>query len=414
MSKFCPAQRLLGLSTSSIWEEMTPLANKYKAVNLGQGFPKFAPPRFLQEELKKILECSDEAPLAHQYCSPRGDAELITQLCKSYSKLFSQDVQPSNVVVTNGVTQALNAIFQAFINHGDEVVLVEPFYDAYYQDIFITDGVTRYVSLQPSSESADSWKLTREALLEVVNDKTKFILINTPQNVPGKVWDVEELQMIADVAKQFDVVVISDEVYMYLTYGKPHISIALLPGMWERTITLCSAGKTFSCTGWKIGWAVSCARLTAPIAQIVSYQTFCCSTPFQIALARAMAKAEENGFYDILRDKYAARVNQLSNILTASGLCPVNPNGGFFVLADIKKVDPKHYYDASNKSQAKDWQFCLWLTKRIGVCAIPVTAFCSEKSKPLYESYVRFACCKPQCELSTASERLQKLHEYLL
>ncbi|CAG9580710.1 cysteine conjugate beta-lyase,aminotransferase-like protein [Leishmania major strain Friedlin] len=414
MSKICAAQRLRGLSTSSIWEEMTPLANKHKAVNLGQGFPSFAPPRLLLEELEKVVQDSEEAPLAHQYCPPRGNAELVAQLCKSYTKLLSQDIQPSNVVVTNGVTQALNAIFQAFINQGDEVVLVEPFYDAYYQDIFITGGVTKYVSLQPSTESAENWKLTREALLEVVSAKTKFILINTPQNVPGKVWNVEELQIIAEVAKQFDAVVISDEVYMYLTYGKPHVSIASLPDMWERTVTLCSAGKTFSCTGWKIGWAVGCAKLTAPIAQIVSYQSFCCSTPFQIAIARAAAKAAENGFYDILRDEYAARVAQVSNMLAASGLCPVKPQGGFFALADITKVDPKHYYDASNKSQAKDWQFCIWLTKKIGVCAIPVTAFCQEESKPLYENYVRFACCRSQSELNAAAERLQKLQDYLL
>ncbi|GET91885.1 cysteine conjugate beta-lyase, aminotransferase-like protein [Leishmania tarentolae] len=414
MSKISISERLGGLSTSTIWEEMTPLSIKHDAVNLGQGFPSFAPPQLLLEELEKCIQYSAEEPLAHQYCPPRGTAELVRQLCKTYAKLLSQDIQPSNVVVTNGVTQALNAIFQAFINAGDEVVLVEPFYDAYYQDIFIAGGVTKYVTLQPSTESAENWKLTREALLRIVNEKTKFILINTPQNVPGKVWSVEELGIIAEVAKLFDVIVISDEVYMYLTYGKPHISIASFPDMWERTLTLCSAGKTFSCTGWKIGWAVGCAKLTAPIAQIVSYQTFCCSTPFQIAIARAAAKAEENGFYDILRSEYAARVEQVSNMLAANSLCPVKPQGGFFVLADITKVDPKHYYDASKRSQAKDWQFCLWLTKKIGVCAIPVTAFCQEESKPLYENYVRFACCRSDSELRTAAERLQKLREYLL
>ncbi|KAK7196918.1 glutamine aminotransferase [Novymonas esmeraldas] len=413
MSKFSTAQRFQGLPTSSIWEEMTPLANKHKAVNLGQGFPSLSPPQFLLDELSNVLAASAQAPLSHQYCPPRGNAELVARLCRDYSKRFSREIQPADIVVTNGVTQALNATLQAFINHGDEVVLIEPFYDAYYQDIFINHGVTKYVALRPSTESADSWALTREALLEVVNEKTKFILINTPQNIPGKVWDREELEVIAEVAKQFDVVVIADEVYMHLTYGKPHVSIASLPGMWERTITLCSAGKTFSCTGWKIGWAIGCTQLTTPITQAVSYQTFCCSTPFQLAIARAMAQAEESDFYSTLRDEYAARVDQVCSMLAANGLTPVKPNGGFFVLADITKVDTRHYYDPANKSHAKDWQFCLWLTKTIGVCAIPVTAFCSEQSKPLYENYVRFACCKPQSELEAAAVRLQKLHQYL-
>jgi aspartate/methionine/tyrosine aminotransferase len=414
MSKFAIAQRLQGLPTSSIWEEMTPLANKHKAVNLGQGFPSFAPPKFLLEELEKVLENSEETPLAHQYCPVRGNAELVGQLGKTYSRLFSREVGLSNIVVTDGVTQALSATFQAFLNHGDEVILIEPYYDAYYQDIYVTGGIVKYASLQPSNESADEWKLTRKSLLAVVSDKTKFILMNTPQNVPGKVWDQEELQIIADVAREFDIVVIADEVYMYLTYGKPHVSIATLPGMWERTITLCSAGKTFSCTGWKVGWAVGESKLIAPIAQIVSYQTFCCSTPFQIALARALAKAEENGFYETFREEYSARIDKLCALLAVSGLPPVKPKGGFFVLADISKVDPRHYYDPENKSQAKDWQFSLWLTKTIGVCCIPVTAFCKDDSKPLYANYVRFACCRPENELRAAAERLQKLHDYLL
>lgn len=414
MSKSQASHRLLGLPTSSIWEEMTPLASKCKAVNLGQGFPSFSPPQFLLDELSGVIANSASTPLAHQYCPPRGNAELVAQLCKMYSKHLGRDVEAANVTVTNGVTQALNAVLQAFINHGDEIVLFEPFFDAYYQDIYTTGGVAKYVSLQPSTESADDWKLTREALLAVVSEKTKFILVNTPQNVPSKVWSREELEIIADVAKQFDIVVIADEVYMYLTFGKPHVSIASLPGMWERTITLCSAGKTFSCTGWKMGWAVGCSELIAPITQMTSYQTFCCSTPFQIAVARAMTKAQESDFYETLRSEYAARIEKLSATLAASGLPPVKPSGGFFILADISKVDPQHYYDPSNKAQAKDWQFCLWLTKTIGVCAIPVTAFCKDESKPLYENYVRFACCKPDSELDAAAERLQKLREYLL
>lgn len=413
MSKLTPSARLQSLPTSSIWEEMTPLAIKHKAVNLGQGFPSFAPPNFLINELECILRESEKNPLAHQYSPVRGNSELLGQLSKAYSKRFSRDVTLSEVVVTNGVTQALNAAMQAFLNPDDEVILFEPFFDAYLQDISLCGAKAKYVSLRPSIESADDWKLARDDLKAAVTERTKLIILNTPQNVPGKLWGKEELDVIADVAKENDIIVVADEVYMYLTYGKPHISIANLPDMWERTVTLCSAGKTFSCTGWKIGWAVGPHRLIAPIMQIISYQTFCCSTPFQIALARAIEKAEENGYYEELRKDYLQRVDKVCDLLHSSGLTPIRPTGGFFVMADITKIEPKYYYDPKNETHAKDWQFCLWLTKTIGVCAIPTTAFCSAESKPLYENYVRFACCKPQEELDSAAQRLQKLNEYL-
>lgn len=412
MSKVQAAARLSTLPVISIWEEMTPLAIQNKAINLGQGFPNFTPPQFLLDELNGILAESAANPLYHQYCPVRGNAELVTQLRKLYSKRFGREIAPNEVVVTNGVTQGLNVVTQAFLNPGDEIVLIEPFYESYYQDLVTCGAVAKYVSLQPSTESSDAWSLSEEALVAAVTPKTKFIIVNTPQNIPGKVWSKEELEIVAKVAKEHDIVVIADEVYMYLTYGKPHVSIATLPDMWERTITLCSAGKTFSATGWKIGWAVACPRLSVPLAQTICGQTFCTATPLQIAIARAMDKADEIDYYNRLRQEYEARVENLYNILNESGLTPVKPSGGFFVMANISRVDPKHYYDPNDTVYAKDWQFCRWITKTIGVCAIPTTAFCSTESKHIYENYVRFAACKPDSDLGVAAERLKKIKDY--
>lgn len=412
MSKFAPAVRTAALPVVSIWEEMTPLANQHKAINLGQGFPSFTPPQFLLNELSDVLTVSGKNPLFHQYCPVLGNNELVAQLRSVYSKRLGRDIAPKEVCVTNGVTQGLNATMQSFLNPGDEVVLIEPFYESYFQDIVTAGANAKYVSLQPSCASSDDWTLSEEALRAAVTNNTKFIIVNTPQNVPGKVWSREELSVIAAVAQEFDVVVIADEVYMHLTYDKPHVSIASLPGMWERTITLCSAGKTFACTGWKIGWVIASQALCLPIAQIVCCQTFCCATPLQISLARAMAKAEENGYYDELCADYRKRVELLFDILQDSGLTAVKPSGGFFVMADISRVDPKHYYDANDTAYAKDWQFCRWITKTIGVCAIPTTAFCAEESRGIYENFVRFAACKPNEELNDAAARLKNLKDY--
>lgn len=414
MTNVKPADRLSGLPSISIWEEMTPLAIQHKAVNLGQGFPSLTPPQFLLDELQKVIADSAANPLYHQYCPVRGHPELVTQLRKLYSRVLARDIAPNEVVVTDGVTQALNATINGFVNRGDEVIVFEPFYDAYFQDIHTSGAVVKRVQLKPSTVSADDWSLSEEALRAAVSPKSKLILLNTPQNVPGKVWGLDELQIIAKIANEFDILVAADEVYMHLIYDKPHISIATLPGMWERTLTMCSAGKTFSCTGWKVGWVIGSPKLTATVTQMVSYQTFCCSTPFQIALGRAMAVAETNGYYESLVKDYRRRIAFLTDVLKKSGLPPIAPSGGFFVMVDITTVDPKHYYDSSDKVYAKDWQFCRWLTKTIGVAAIPSTAFCGDDSKPVYENYVRFACCKPDAELEAAAARLAKLREYML
>ncbi|EPY26809.1 kynurenine---oxoglutarate transaminase [Strigomonas culicis] len=397
-SKVVSADRLSTLQTASIWELMTPLANQHKAVNLGQGFPNLAPPPILLNELKKIVETTTENPLYHQYAPVRGSPELVNALITLYSKRFQRTIAPLDVLVTNGVTQGLNAVFQAFINEGDEVIFVEPFYDAYLPDVNTCGGVCKFVSLLPGDTSSE-WTVAEQNFREAITEKTKFVVINTPQNIPGKAWSKQELEVIAKLAVEYDFVVVADEVYMNLIYDKEHFSIATLPGMWDRTITLCSAGKMFSCTGWKIGWVIAPPHLSGPITKVVCHQTFSISTPAQLSVARALSNPEVDAYFEQLRAEYRERLNFLTNALIECGLKPIAPDGGFFITADISSLDPKHFLDPADPA-AKDWQFSLWLTKTIGVCALPLSAFCSEGSKPLYENHIRFAYCKTDKEIA--------------
>nr|CCC94238.1 putative kynurenine aminotransferase [Trypanosoma congolense IL3000] len=419
------ADRLSQAPKVSVWTEMTPLANKHGAVNLGQGFPNFPPPDFLLQEVHRVFDESIATPTNQQYARTQGNLELVEELKRMYAKQLNwPDIGDENVVITNGTTQGLNMIFQATINPGDEVIIFEPFYDAYVYDIQLAGGVVKYAQMEPGSTNyADSWTFNEELLRSLITPRTKAILINTPQNVPGKAWTPHELGVIASLAVEHNILVISDEVYMTLVYETPHpvegkrhshISIASLPGMRNRCVSLCSAGKTFSCTGWKIGWVVGPANIITALSVLELYQTFSVATPLQIATARGLRKAEEVGYYKSLLESYEKRRTLLCDVLTESKLPPIIPSGGFFVLADISRVDPKHYYDPSETLVGRDWQFCRWMTRTIKVCAIPMTAFCQKENRPLYERYVRFAYCKREEDIEEARKRLQKLGEYLL
>ncbi|KAG8343616.1 kynurenine aminotransferase [Trypanosoma vivax] len=404
---------------------MTPLANKHKAVNLGQGFPNTSPPDFALECLKEVMSECHAVPTNQQYARTQGDMELVTEVKKMYATLLNwPDIADENVLVTNGTTQGLNLAFQALLNPGDEVIVFEPYYDAYVCDVQLAGGVVRYVTLIPGDTgSADSWVFTEEQLRSAITSRTKVILINTPQNVPGKTWLRHELELVARVAVEHNLFIVSDEVYMALVFPTPHpavtekhthICIASLPGMRERCLTLCSAGKTFSCTGWKIGWAVGPSWIIQNLSRLSLYQTFSVATPLQIAVARTLRAAEGKNFYNKFVEEYEHRRQLLCDILAENSLPPVIPSGTFFVLADISRVDPRHYYDPNDKDTGRDWQFCRWLTKVIGVCAIPVTPFCCIESRPTYDRFVRFAFCKTVADIKEASVRLRRLKDYLL
>lgn len=411
--KHLPSSRLSTIPKTTVWSVFTPLAIQHKAVNLGQGFPSFSPPDFSLKEGSRVW-LSPETPLDHQYARSQGNLQLVEYLQQRYTRELGMNVKLENVLVQAGATQALNCITQAWISNGDEVLMLEPFFDVYGNNVELAGGRPVAVPLTPGTgNTSASWKVDFDRLERACTSKTKMIMINTPQNVPGKVWSLEELQQLAAFAIRRNLIVLSDEVYEYMTFdGAKHHHIASLPGMWERTLTVSSAGKTLSATGWKIGWIVGPADLIAPCTQIHAHQVFAVNTPSQIVVAKSLRHAEESDYFAQFRKFYEDKRSLLCTHLSTAGIEPIIPQGSFFALADITKVNPKHYMNPKSNSP-RDWQFCQWLTTEIGVTAIPTTAFCTTESAPQFERFVRFAFCKDDALINEGGNRLKRLREFM-
>jgi kynurenine--oxoglutarate transaminase/cysteine-S-conjugate beta-lyase/glutamine--phenylpyruvate transaminase len=335
---------------------------QHGAVNLGQGFPNFPPPDFVLNNLASVIQ----QPLLSQYTRSQGYLGLVEALSKYYSGWMSHEINPlTEVEVTVGATQALYLSLMATVNPGDEVILIQPFYDSYAPVIEMAGGKPVYVPLRTADGGlkASNWILDMDELKRAVNNKTKMIVVNTPQNCPGKVYTKAELQAIADLAISRNLLVMSDDSYDSLTYdGVELTKLASLPGMWERTITVGSAGKTFSVTGWKIGWVIAPAALLRPLGLAQQQIPFCVATPLQAAVAQCLQDSETNNYFQTLKKEYQGRRDLLMNALASSGLTPVKPQGSYFVLADISAVHQEAYYDRTDPTP-RDHQFCRWLTK---------------------------------------------------
>ena len=409
---FKAAARIARVPKTNVWTEFTPLAIEHGAVNLGQGFPTFAPDEFVKQEAAKAVLADD--PMSNQYCRSQGHPELVKHLQKRYSQLIGRDISMAEIEVTNGTTQALNLAFLATINEGDEMIVIEPYFDIYGYGVEMAHGTVKYVSLKPHGTTANDWALDMDELRAAITPgKTKGLLFNTPQNAPGKVWSEPEMEQIAAIAKEHNLIVYADEVYDRLVFdGCTHKSIASLPGMYERTITMASCGKTLSTTGWKIGWVVAPPEICQAVHNAQTLETFSVCTPLQIAAARCLEQASTNGYFEELPARYLARREQLCAMLNGVGMTPVVPQGSFFVLADISSIDESLYVDTGcGEDIGKDWHFCRWMTKEIGVTAIPTTAFCRKESRPIYERYVRFAFCKTEAQIGEATKRFEKLKQ---
>lgn len=293
-SKIKPASRLEGVD-KNVWLEFTALAAEHKACNLGQGFPDYAPPDYLTKELALVPTQTEH--LINQYTRAFGHIPLVKNLSKLFSPLYGVEINPlTEILISIGGYGALFSSFQAFVEPGDEVIIIEPFFDCYEPMTKYSGGKCRFVSLKPKkgvtpSSSAD-WALDPDELRSVFNQKTKAIVINTPNNPLGKVFKRDELQVIADLCIEYDCLCISDEVYEWLTYDdSQHVRIASLPGMWERTLTVGSGGKTFSVTGWKLGWTIGPANLMKHVQTVHQNSIYTCATPLQEAMSRGDRKS---------------------------------------------------------------------------------------------------------------------------
>ena len=384
------AGRIRGFGTT-IFAEMTDLAVRHEAVNLGQGFPNFPCPDFLKEAARKALY-DDQ----NQYARSAGLPHLVRVLAAELSGEFGRELDPmAEVTVTSGATEGLFACAQAFLEPGDEVLLVEPFYDAYPADSALCGARCVHVPLEPDAEGAWAWDAGR--LAEAFSDRTRLLFLNTQHNPTGKVFSRRELETLAELCIRHDVIVVSDEVYDRMLFnGLEHVRVASLPGMWERTVTLGSAGKTFSVTGWKIGWAVAPPGLSEGIRKVHQWVSYAVSTPLQEAVACALEEAPGRGYYAWLSRMYERKRDALVAVLRETGFRPLVPQGTYFILAGFDSRD--HEDDVS---------FCRYLTTEAGVAAIPPSSFYSEAHQGLARRLVRFCFCKTDETLEEAARRLR-------
>ncbi|HKD11822.1 MAG TPA: methionine aminotransferase [Thermoanaerobaculia bacterium] len=378
------SKRLSGFGTT-IFTEMTRLAVEHGAVNLAQGFPDFDGPEFVREAAIRAIRDGHG-----QYARMSGIPELAAMLAAKYRRDYGLSFDPdAEITVTSGATEAIFAAIQGLCNPGDEVVLFQPYYDSYRASVAMAGAKPRFVTLE-----APDWSFSARALARCVSSKTRLILLNTPHNPTGKVFTRAELEAVAALCRDRDLVCVADEVYEHLVYDGEHVPMATLAGMRDRTVTISSFGKTFSLTGWKIGWAAAAPPLSAAVRAAHQFITFATATPLQHGAAMALSVGTD--YYRLLNESYRRRRDYLVGELARVGFGVAPPAGTYYVLADIR---PLGFDD--------DVAFCRHLIEEIGVAAIPPSAFYAQPERG--KSHVRFAFCKRDETLATAMARLQRV-----
>jgi len=397
---FSPAARVATFG-DTIFAEMSRLAAEHQAVNLGQGYPDFDGPESVKEAAMAAIRAGD-----NQYAMSSGQPALRRAIAAHVERFYGQRYDPdSEITVTSGATEGLFAATLGLVNPGDEVILFEPFYDAYVPNTLMAGGVPRYVPLRPPD-----WSFDPDELAATFNERTRLIIVNTPHNPTGKVFTKAELKFIAELCQKWDVIAISDEVYEHIVFaGAKHTRLAQLPGMAERTLTISSHGKTFSFTGWKIGWVLAPPDLTLAVRRAHQFVTFASGTPFQAAATVALGLDDE--YYQSLITHYQIRRDYLAQVLQDAGLRVSVPAGTYFIMADFSEMERNRVFTSVSRNPVSedDVAFCRWLTTEIGVAAIPPSAFYSDAHKHLARYYARFAFCKKMETLEKAADRLHRL-----
>ncbi|MDX2132826.1 MAG: aminotransferase class I/II-fold pyridoxal phosphate-dependent enzyme [Planctomycetota bacterium] len=379
----------------SIFAEMTALAQAHHAVNLSQGFPDFDGP-----DIAKLAAIDAIRDGHAQYARMAGLPALNAAIARAWQRDGRPAIDPEqHVTVTSGCSEGIVASMLGLLNPGDEVILFEPFFDFYVTGAAMAGATVRPVMLHPPRDprapGAAFW-FDEADLAAAFSPRTRAIIVNTPHNPTGKVYTRDELACIASLAAKHNVIVITDEVYEHLTFDPalPHVSLATLPGMWDRTLTLSSLGKTFSLTGWKVGWAIGPEPLTRAIRAAHQFITFCAPTPLQHGAVAALDGAPE--YAACVRELFTANRDTLAAALSRCGLTVFPSHGTYFVMADHTPL-----------GFASDRAFCEHLTREVGVAAIPPSGFYLTPGAG--RSLVRFAFCKRADTIAQAVRRLERL-----
>ncbi|HVT39005.1 MAG TPA: aminotransferase class I/II-fold pyridoxal phosphate-dependent enzyme [Gemmatimonadaceae bacterium] len=372
--------------TESVIREMTRVAQEHDAINLAQGFPDFPMPAAM-----KAAACDAINSDVNQYAITWGAKSLRDAISSKYARRYGMEVDPErDVTVACGATEAMAAVFLALLDPGDEVLIFEPFYENYGPDAILCGAHPVFVPLAPPD-----WQFDGAALRASITPRTRALVLNSPHNPTGHVFSREELATIARVCIEHNLIVLTDDPYEYILFRGEHVPIATLPGMRDRTVTISSLSKTFSITGWRIGYAIASGERTSAIRKVHDFLTVGAPAPLQEAAAIGYSFGDD--YYRALSADYQARRDYLGTALRQSGFRFAEPQGAYYFLAEFGEL-----------SDRDDVTFAKWMAKEIGVASVPGSSFFRPGSEA-GKRYVRFAFCKTQQTLERAVERLSKL-----
>ncbi len=379
------ARRTQGF-TESVIRGMSRLAAAHGAINLAQGFPDFPMPAVMKDAAARAIH--DDV---NQYAITWGAKPLRDAICAKYATRYGMTVDPEReITVTCGATEAMASVVLALLDPGDEVIIFEPFYENYGPDAILCEATPVFVPLV-----APDWTFDGDALRAAITPRTKAIVLNSPHNPTGHVFSRSELETIAALCLEHDLMVFTDDPYEYILFEGEHIPMATLPGMAERTVTISSLSKTYSCTGWRLGYAIAPAKHTDAIRKVHDFLTVGAPAPLQ--QAAAVGYAFPDSYYGELSAEYAARREFLGGALRAAGFTFAQPNGAYYFFADFRAL-----------SRDDDVTFAEWLVKEVGVATVPGSSF-YRPGAVAGRQFTRFAFCKTHATLERAVERLARL-----
>ena len=379
-----PARRTATF-TESVIREMTRIAHQHEAINLAQGFPDFPMPGPMKD-----AACAAIQGDINQYAITWGAPALRLAIAEKYRRWYGMDVDPEReITVTCGATEAMASTFLALLDPGDEVIILAPFYENYGPDAILADAKPVYVPLE-----GPEWRLDPDRLRRAFTSRTRAIVVNTPHNPTGRVLARDEISLIASLCVEHDVLAFTDEIYEHIRYAGAHHALATWPGMRERTVTISGLSKTFSCTGWRLGYAIAPEAQSVAIRKVHDFLTVGAPAPLQAAAAVAMRFDAD--YYNQLARDYRERRDLLAGALTEAGFLFSLPQGAYYILTDFSAL-----------SDTPDDVFAKWMTADVGVATVPGSSFYGDGD--LGRRFVRFAFCKKTETLARAAERLATL-----